>query len=105
MLQIVLRFEMLPLTKVFAKAGLDNVTSAMCYYRQRFRLDVHYSTLVHNFNHIFPSGHLYRAGRTMNSLPSQILERCRLCRWTAFGSLQPDKTLYVLLLRLDPKPT
>lgn len=25
-----------PLTKVFAKAGLDNVTSAMYYYQQRF---------------------------------------------------------------------
>ena len=68
--------ERQPTTKVFAKAGLDNVTSAMCRHQQRFRLDVHYSALVHNFNHIFPSGHLYRAGRTMNSLPSQILERC-----------------------------
>ena len=66
-------------TKVFAKAGLDNETSAMCYYRQRFRLDVHYSTLVHIFNFSFSIEHLYRAGRTMNSLPSQILERCLPC--------------------------
>ncbi len=62
-------------TKVFAKAGLDNETSAMCRHQQRFGLDVKYSTLVHNFNNIFSNGHLYRAGQSMNSLPSQILER------------------------------
>jgi len=67
--------EVRHITKVFAKAGLDNVTSAMCYYQHQFRLDIHYSALVLNFNNIFPNGHLYRAGRTMNSLPSQILER------------------------------
>ena len=27
----------IPPIKVFAIAGLDNVTSAMCYYQQRFR--------------------------------------------------------------------
>jgi len=48
-------------TKVFAKAGLDNETSAMCYYQQRFRLDVQFSGLVHTFNKIFSIGHLYRA--------------------------------------------
>ena len=63
----------LPLTKVFAKAGLDNVTSAMCKHQQRFGLDVQFSALVHNFNNIFSIGHLYRAGHSMNSLPSQIL--------------------------------
>ena len=47
----------------------------MCYYQQRFRLDVHYSALVLNFNNIFSNEHLYRAGQSMNSLPSQILER------------------------------
>jgi len=62
-------------TKVFAKAGQDNVASAMCYYQQRFGLDVHYSALGHIFNFSFSIGHLYWAGRTMNSLPSQILER------------------------------
>ena len=62
-------------TKVFAKAGLDNETSAMCYYQQRFGLDVQYSALVLNFNISFSIGHLYRAGQSMNSLPSQILER------------------------------
>lgn len=62
-------------TKVFAKAGLDNVTSAMCKYQQRFGLDVQCSAVVLNFNKIFSNGHLYRAGRAMNSLPSQILER------------------------------
>ena len=63
------------LTQVFAKAGLDNVTSAMCKYRQQFGLDVQLSALVHNFNNIFSIGQLCRAGRAMNSLPSQILER------------------------------
>ena len=62
-------------TKVFAKAGLDNVTSAICKHQQRFGLDVQFSALVHNFNNIFSNGHLYRAGRSMNSLPSQILDR------------------------------
>jgi len=62
-------------TKVFAKAGLDIVTSAMCKHQQQFGLDVHYSALVLNFNNIFSNGHLYRAGQSMNSLPSQILER------------------------------
>ena len=63
------------LTKVFAKAGLDIVTSAMSKHQQWFGLDVQCSALVHNFNNIFSNGHLYRAGRSMNSLPSQILER------------------------------
>jgi len=62
-------------TKVFAKAGLDIVTSSMCRHQQWFRLDVQCSALVHNFNIIFSNEHLYRAGRAMNSLPSQILER------------------------------
>ncbi len=64
-------------TKVFAKAGLDNVTSAMCKHQQRFGLDVQCSALVLNFNNIFSNGHLYRAGQSMNSLPSQILQRMR----------------------------
>jgi hypothetical protein len=64
------------LTKVFAKAGFDIVTSAMCRHQQQFRLDVQYSALVHNFNNIFSIGHLFRAGQSINSLPSQILERC-----------------------------
>jgi hypothetical protein len=62
-------------TKVFAKAGLDNETSALCYYQQRFRLDVQFSALVLNFNNMFSNGHLYKAGQSMNSLPSQILVR------------------------------
>jgi hypothetical protein len=64
------------LTKVFAKAGLVNVTSAMCKHQQRFGLDVQFLALVLNFNNIFSNGYLYRAGQSMNSLPSQILERC-----------------------------
>ena len=63
------------LTKVFAKAGLDIVTSTMCKHQQQFGLDVQFSALVHNFNNIFSIGHLYRAGRAMNFLPSQILDR------------------------------
>ena len=42
-------------------------------HQQRFGLDIQFSTLVHNFNFIFSIGHLYWAGRAMNSLPSQIL--------------------------------
>jgi uncharacterized protein len=41
-------------------------------HQQRFKLDVLSSALVHNFNNIFSNGHLYRAGQSMNSLPSQI---------------------------------
>ena len=47
----------------------------MCKHQQRFGLDVQCSALVLNFNNIFSNGHLYRAGQSMNSLPSQILER------------------------------
>ncbi len=61
--------------KSIFKARLDNVTSAMCYYQQRFWLHVQCSTLVLNFNKIFSNCLLYRAGQSMNSLPSQILER------------------------------
>ena len=43
-------------TKVFAKAGLDNVSSALCKYQQQFQLDVQCSTLVLNFNNIFLNG-------------------------------------------------
>lgn len=66
-------------TKVFAKAGLDIETSAMGRHQQRFRLDVQCSVLVLNFNNIFSNEHLYRAGQSMNSQPSQILER-----WASF---------------------
>ena len=60
-----------PITKVFAKAGLDNVTSAMYKHQEWFGLDVQCSAFIFNFNFIFSI--LYRAGRSMNSLPSQIL--------------------------------
>lgn len=46
---------------VFAKAGLDNQTSAMCKHQQWFRLDVQFSALVLNFNNIISYEHLYRA--------------------------------------------
>jgi len=64
----------MPLTKVFAKAGQDNITSAIYKHQQRFRLDIQSLALVLNFNNIFSNGHLHRAGQSMNSLPSQILE-------------------------------
>ena len=59
------------------QVGLDFVTSAICKHQQQFGLDVQCSALVLNFNNIFSIGHLYRAGQSMNSLPSQILDRCR----------------------------
>jgi len=54
-------YKLLLPTKVFAKAGLDNVTSALCKHQQQFGLDVQNSALVHNFNFSFSIGHLYRA--------------------------------------------
>jgi hypothetical protein len=57
----------------YAKAGLNNVTSAM--HKHRFGLDVQFSTLVYNLNNIFSNGHLFRVGQAMDSLPSQLLER------------------------------
>jgi len=61
-------------TKDFAKAGSDDVTSAMCKHQQWFGLEVQFSVLVHNFNNIFSNGHLFRSGKSMDSLPSQIPE-------------------------------
>jgi hypothetical protein len=34
------------------------------------------SALVHNFNNIFSSGHMYGARQSMNFPPPQILGRC-----------------------------
>ena len=60
--QLINRYDKkLPPTKVFAKAWLDNVTSAMCKHQQRFGFDVQFSALVHNFSNIFSIGYLYRA--------------------------------------------
>jgi len=53
--------------------GQYNITT--CKHQQRFRLDVQFSALVHNFNNTFLNGHLYRAGQSMNFVPSQIFER------------------------------
>jgi len=47
----------------------------MCKHQQWFGLDVQCSAIVLNLNNIFSIKHLYRAGQSMNSLPSQILER------------------------------
>jgi hypothetical protein len=52
------RTKRLP-TKIFAKAGLDVVTSAICKHQQWFRLKVQCSALVHNLNNIFSNEHLY----------------------------------------------
>jgi hypothetical protein len=57
-----------PLTKVFAKAGLDNVTSVMCKHQRRLRQDVEFSASVHNFNNIFSNGQLYLAGQSIISV-------------------------------------
>lgn len=48
----------------------------MCKHQHRFGLDVQCSALVLNFNNTLSNEHLYRAGQSMNPLPSQILERC-----------------------------
>ena len=77
--------KLLHTTKVFAKAGLDNVTSAICKDQQQFGLDVQCSALVLNLNKIFSSEHLYQAGQSMDSLPSQILERCTQLTCTTYG--------------------
>jgi hypothetical protein len=60
-------------TKVFAKAGLDIVTSAMCYYQQQFGLDVQCSAFVFILQYYIFKWAFVRAGRAMNSLLSQIL--------------------------------
>lgn len=44
---------------------------------QWFEPSIQFSTLVHNFNDKFLIEHLYRGGRSLNSLPSQILKRLR----------------------------
>ena len=56
----------------------------MCKYRLQFGLDIQCSALVLNFNNIFSNGHLYRAGQSMNSLPSQILIRYTQCAFWIF---------------------
>jgi hypothetical protein len=62
--------------KSFANAGWDIETSAMCRYQQRFGLDIQFSALVPNFNFPFSNWQWFREGQAMNSLPSEILERC-----------------------------
>jgi hypothetical protein len=51
-----------PLTKVFAKGGLDILTSSSREHQQQSGPGVQFSALVHTFNNIFFNGHLYRAG-------------------------------------------
>jgi len=48
----------MPLTNVFAKAGLDNITSAMCRHQQRFALNIQFSVSVFNFIIVFSIEHL-----------------------------------------------
>lgn len=59
-----------------SRAGQCNISYVQASAAVRARLQC--SALVHNFNNI-SNGHLYRAGQSMNSLPSQILER-----WAAY---------------------
>jgi hypothetical protein len=65
-------YKKLRTIKLYAKARLDTVTSAMCYYEQWFDLDVQCSAYIFKFNKIFSIEHLLRAVHLMNSLPSQI---------------------------------
>jgi len=60
-------------TKVFAKAGLDIVVSAMSKHQQQFGPDIQCSAFVDSFNSIFSNKFLYLTGQAMKSLPSQIL--------------------------------
>ncbi len=57
------------------KLGLENGTWAANHYQLWFRQDGFNLAFVVNLNFIFSNGHLYRAQQTMNSLPSQILNR------------------------------
>lgn len=77
-------------TKIFAKAGLDIVTSATCKHQQQPRLDVQFSALILNINNIYLISRLYRAGQAMNFLPSQTKERCTVLFWEpiSFGKIQ-----------------
>ena len=64
----------------------------MSKHQQRFGLDVQCSALVLNFNNLFSIWLFYRAGQSMNSLPSQILERY----------VQPCRTLPNSMNRILP---
>ena len=68
-------------TKVFAKAGLGNVTSAMCHYQQRFQLDAQFSALVHNFK-LYIFNWAFVPGRTFNEFPAFANTR----RWCTLGT-------------------
>ena len=59
--------------KVFAIAGRDIETSAICKHQHQFGQENFNLTFVVNFGFNFSNKHLYRAGRTMNYLTSQIL--------------------------------
>lgn len=48
----------------------------MCRHQQRFGHGGQSSTLIYNFKNLFSIVHFYRAGHSMNSLPSQRLARC-----------------------------
>jgi hypothetical protein len=62
-------------TKVLQKQGWPLLSSAVVRYRLQFRLDVSNLAFICYLQFQFLNQHLFRAGRTMNSLPSQILER------------------------------
>ena len=59
-----------PQTKVFAKAALDNVISAIASNSSGSIPTFSFSILAINFNNIFSIGHLYQVGESMNSVPS-----------------------------------
>jgi len=53
---------------VFAKAGMDNVTSAMCKHQQWFGLTIINLLLVVNFNYIF--NRAFVPGLSFNEFPA-----------------------------------
>lgn len=63
------------LTKKYENTGLENIISAICMHQLRFGHAIKLSALVLNFSNVYSIEHLYQVGQSMNSLPSQILER------------------------------
>jgi microsomal dipeptidase-like Zn-dependent dipeptidase len=62
--------------KSICKSRAEPCNISYVQTEQWFGRDVQYLALVYNFKNVFSNGHLHRTGQSMNSLPSQILERC-----------------------------
>src|SRR5579875_2473342 len=76
-------------TKVFAKAGLDVVTSTICRHQQRFGLDVQFSALVLNFNNIFSMGSCTRQTSNQSSAFAKDSNVIRYPPTTLFTQSKP----------------